>query len=344
MSNVNSEEKYYLEFGLEKDPFPFGVIDKNIFLTPEINRRLKYAKQLITSSNKLLVIASLPGAGKSLLAEKLLVLADKDWQSCSLIADEKMDIESLAFKLIQQLLPEQKIDSKLSISMLHKYLETSYKEEVLPVLLIDDAEKLKFETLQFVLQLADLRYNDAMFRIVLFANESISETFTKAGLKELADDTVHFLHMPGFRQDQIRTYLKYRFSSCGENIELPFTDEDITYIHSVSGGLAGGVNFVARQLMLESSIDKKPQKSYAKLSVLLSFIVLVLAGYISLNKSEIDTVDAVKVSNTKTPQSDTNVIGNHSPDAANDLVILGDSISLKLSEFQISNNSSTGDQ
>ena len=342
MSKINSEEKYYLDFGLEKDPFPIGIIDKNIFLTPEINRRLKYAKQVVADSNELLVISSLSGAGRSLLAQKLLVLADKDWQCCSLIADEQMDIETLSFQLVQQLLPDQQIESKQSISMLHKYLEISYKEKIVPVLLIDDADKLSFDTLQFLLQLADLRYDEAMFRIVLFANEAITESLAKAGLKELADDTVQFINMPGFRLDQIEPYLKYRFSSCGENIAVPFTDEDISYIHSVSGGLAGGINIAARQLMIDSLKKTKPQKSYAGVSLLLTVIVLVLAGFIYFGKSETDATKATQVSIPEIALP--TVSDKHSPDITNELLELGDSISLRLSELQISDKIPSGDQ
>ena len=58
MKNSISENKYYLEYGLDKDPFPLDVIDKNIYLTPEINRRLKEAKQHIKASEKALLINS----------------------------------------------------------------------------------------------------------------------------------------------------------------------------------------------------------------------------------------------------------------------------------------------
>ena len=74
MNTSTSNDQYFLEYGLERDPFPKDVIDKNIFLTPEINRRLKQAKQHIKSSDKLLLISSAPGSGKSLLAQKLIIL------------------------------------------------------------------------------------------------------------------------------------------------------------------------------------------------------------------------------------------------------------------------------
>ena len=265
---------------MERDPFPPGILDKNIFLTPEINRKLKQAKQHVSESQKVLLIASPSGAGKSLLAKKFLVLKETDWRPCLVKAEIDTDIESLAHSLVGQLLPEQHEKGPQTISMLHKYLEQSYKEETRPVIVIDDADKLPKKTLQFLLQLADLRYNESLFRILLFANESISETLEKAGVKELAADTINILTMLSFTSEQIRGYLKYKFSSCGDNIEIPFNDVEIEYIYKASGGLAGGINILAREMMQEAQGENKTGNKSIGVASLLSVILLTVVAYL----------------------------------------------------------------
>lgn len=279
MGKSISEDKYYLEYGLEKDPFPEDVIDKNIYLTPEINRRLKEAKQHIKASEKALLISSAPGSGKSLLAQKLLILKEKDWQVSLTTAHSDSEPEVIAQSIIQQLLPDKEIGIPQATSMLHKYLEQSYQEKLLPVIVIDDAHKLSFDTLQFLLQLADLRYNDAFFRFVFFANESITETISKPGLKELAEGTIETLSMPCFTKDQIGAYLKYRFSSCGDNIEIPFSESEIEYLHKASGGLPGGVNILARQLLQANLNNDTESKSYGGITLILILLLVSFTGY-----------------------------------------------------------------
>jgi len=188
--------------------------------------------------------------------------------------------ELLAYSVVKQLLPEEHETTVQTISMLHKYLEQSYRKAVAPVIVIDDAHRLPLETLKFVLQLADLRYNEAFFRIVLFANESITETMDKPGLKELAEGMVDIVSMPCFSQEQIRPYFNYRFSSCGDGIELPFTEDDIEYIHKVSAGLPGGANTLARQFMQDALKRGKPGNANGGLVILLSLLLLALAGYL----------------------------------------------------------------
>ena len=280
MKKSISDNDYFLKYGMESDPFPPGILDKNIFLTPEINRRLKQAKKHVSDSQKVLLIASPSGAGKSLLAKKFLVLKESNWRTCLVRAEIDMSIESLAHSLVEQLLPEKNDVTVQAVSMLHKYLEQSHKEETRPVIVIDDADKLPKETLQFLLQLADLRYNESLFRILLFANESISETLEKAGVKELATGIIDVLIMPSFSIEQIRGYLKYKFASCGDNIEIPFNDVEIEYIYKVSGGLAGGINIVARKMMQEALIETRTSHKSTGVMSLVSIIMLALAAYL----------------------------------------------------------------
>ena len=190
MKKPVSNSKYLLKYGLDRDPFPANTTDENIYLTPEINRRLKQIKQHITDSHKLLLVASAAGAGKSLLARKIVVLKEPGWRISLINADADMQADTLANAIVQQLLPAKNENDSQAISVLHKYLEQSYRDKTLPVILIDDADKLSIDTLQFVMQLADLRYNDTLFKVVLFADESINESFEKTGLKELSEGEV----------------------------------------------------------------------------------------------------------------------------------------------------------
>jgi len=279
MKNTFSDNEYYRAYELEKDPFPEDVIDKSIYLTPEINRRLKQAKQHIKTSERVLIISACSGSGKSLLAEKLIILKEADWRVSLIRSSSDMEPDAIAHSIIKQLWPDKDIQIAQSISMMHKYLETAHKEQLLPVIVIDDADKLSFTSLQFILQLADLRYNDSFFRFVLFANESISETIAKPGLVELADGTIESLSMPSFSREQLGAYLKYRFSSCGDLTELPFDESDLNYLHTASSGLPGGINILARRLMQSRLIADEPIRSNSSIYLVIIVLLLGLVGY-----------------------------------------------------------------
>lgn len=277
---ANQETDYYQSFGLDKDPFPEVSADNSIYLTPEINRRLKQAKQHISVGDTLLLISSVPGSGKSLLAEKLLVLKEGDWRTCFVPSREQQSAEDLAFEIIEGLAPGTCENKKTATSLLHKFLETSYKEEITPVIVIDDAHRLPLESLQLVLQLSDLRYQESLFRFVLFANDSIAEILEKPGLRELKDGAIEYFSMPFFNQQQVAAYIKYRFSSCGDDVDHPFDEEDLAYIYKASAGLPEGINILARDLMIKKAAEPEGTGTSSGLNTFLILLVIFLAGYL----------------------------------------------------------------
>jgi len=187
---------------LERDPFPTNWIDKILYLTPEINRCLTQLKELISSSDKLLLITSVPWAGKLTLAEHFESLKDENWMTVRIQVKEKIDINELAHNIIQKLFPDKSFSVDKSVIQVHKFPESCTHNGKILIFIIDDAHKLFLEVLQFLLQLGDLRYSESMFRIVLFADEAINDTLEKQSLKELASDTVHNIHLPSFSIEQ----------------------------------------------------------------------------------------------------------------------------------------------
>lgn len=274
------QENYYLELGLTGDPFADNDDNKNIYLTPQINRRLKQIREHISGNKGLLLVSSLPGAGKSLLAGKLPVLKAPDWQVSIIQANENLDVKRFASRVLLDLTGALVADEGKSVSLLHKHLDTSFKEQKKPVIIVDDADRLNMEMLQFLLQLADLKYNEAQFRVVLFANDAINEQLSKPGLAELSSGNVTSIFMPALSHEQVIAYLKFRVSPHGEWDQLQFEDSTIDYIYRASGGLPGGINFLAREKLQQAQAPVSQKRDYGRSLALFSLFVIALASYI----------------------------------------------------------------
>ena len=225
-----SDANYYNAYGLSADPFVDSGDEKNIFLTPQINRRLKQIREGISTGTGVILVSSLPGAGKSLLAEKLPLLKEKDWEVSLVKGKEDLDSSVFSSRVLMDLTGKLTVDEKMSVSLLHKHLETSFKEEKKPVIIVDDADKLSADMLLFLYQLADLRYNESIFRIVLFANDSISEQLSKPALAELSAGITQTIVMPAFNQEQLIAYMKFRVAPHGEWEQLEFEIPNHLYL------------------------------------------------------------------------------------------------------------------
>jgi type II secretory pathway predicted ATPase ExeA/septal ring-binding cell division protein DamX len=275
MKYPSADSDYYHKYDLARDPFPIHTIDNFLYLTPEFSHRLELIKDLVANSEKMVVVTSSPGAGKTILAHHLGSVNEPNWKINLVRANAGMDIYALADAFIQQIYPDKYDDTTQVVNQLHKYLESVAREEKVPVLIIDDAHTLPFEALEFILQLAAMRYGESLFRFALFADVSINDQLEDPKLKALTTDVLHNIFISPFSEEQTKAYINKRLSSCGEIDEPIFTDEVISHIFEISDGLPRGVNLLARKVMQDADAKKTSQAKHARLAVILGIIVIL---------------------------------------------------------------------
>lgn len=166
------------------------------------NYSLEHIKALIAEGNDLLVITSPASTDRNVLSGQVESIKDKHWTTSLIHADANTNIESLSHEIIEQALPDRVNDNLPVVNQVHRYLEYSAQNGILPVIMIDDAHKLSQEVLEFILQLAELRYADSLFRIVLFADETINEHLDAPGLKKLTAGALHNIHTTSFAKEE----------------------------------------------------------------------------------------------------------------------------------------------
>lgn len=300
----STDKKYYLKYELVRDPFPVDTIDKVLYFTPELNRRLEQLKRLLKASEEILVVISPAGAGKTVIAEHLETLKEPNWMVSLVQGNEDLDMDSLALAILQKVFPGKEFEKSQAVNQIHKFLESLALNGKIPVLIIDDAHKLSFESLQFILQLADLRHQDSLFRIVLFANESINDLFEKQGLKELTSGVLHRINLPPFSKEQTKAYIENRLSLSGKNSENPFSQNDINQIFRISAGLPRSINFLARQLMQYKTEQKssKPGRAGHLLFAVVIIFVLIISSYYYYSINQHTSVDNLDIAIAIPPQ------------------------------------------
>ncbi len=172
------------------------------------NYSLEQIKALIVEGSDLLVITSPASSGKNALSGQVESIRDPYWRTSLVLADANTNIESLSREIIKQALPDQFSDKLPAVSQVHQYLEYSALNGILPVIIIDDAHKLSLEVLEFILQLAALRYAESLFRIVLFADETINEHLDVPQLKNLTAGVLRNIYTTSFTKEEIKEETK----------------------------------------------------------------------------------------------------------------------------------------
>jgi DamX protein len=298
MKYPSTDSDYYRKYGLAKDPFSLHSIDSVLFLTPEHKHRFDLIKDQVVNSKNLVVVISPPGAGKTFMSHNMDSIKEPDWKINLVRANAGMDINTLADAFVQQIFPGKVGEASQVVSQLHKSLELFARKKITLVMVIDDAHKLPVITLKFVLQLAALRYGESLFRFVLFANETINDLLDNPKLKELTADVLQRIYIPSFSEIQTKEYINKRLSLCGLKDEAILTDEDISHIHEISGGLPRGINLLARSAMQDAGMTKASQTQYGRSAIVLGIIVVLTVSAYSLifNKRKVEEITNAAIS------------------------------------------------
>ncbi|MDX1518559.1 MAG: AAA family ATPase [Gammaproteobacteria bacterium] len=294
-----SGRRYYLKFGLERDPFPRDSAEQKVFLTHDMIHCLDQIKAAVDRSDQLVVVASPRGAGKTVLSRYLGFIKSSGWFVGHVPGSRELDREALAYEIIRQHFPERRFARAQAIYLLREFLQLFARNGRTPVVIIDDAHLLQPDTLKFVLEIAGYRQQGAQYRFVLFGDLGIDEKLKDPNLRNLIPARYHHFRIPSLSLQQTRKYLEYRLSLCGELREDPFTDERVQEIFAASAGLPGDIHVPARRIMQEYPIAGSNKQALIQLAATASVCLLVFtAVYSAMNEDYQEKSEQLAVSRT----------------------------------------------
>jgi len=280
---------YYLNFGLERDPFPQKSTEQKVFLTHEMIHCLDQVKASVDNSEQLVLVTSPPRAGKSVLSRYLGFIRSSNWFVGHVQGNRELDKESLAYEIIRQHFPERKFAQSQAVYLLKEFLQLFARNGRTPVVIVDDAHLLSLETLKFILEMAGYHQQEAQYRFVLFGDLSMDERMKTLNLQNHIPGRYHHFRIPSLSLQQTRKYLEYRLSLCGEFREDPFNDERVQEIYIESAGLPGDIHASAKRIMQDHHVKGSARPMLIRAAVTASVCLLVFTGvYSAMNEDFIE--------------------------------------------------------
>lgn len=252
MKKTSADSDYFLRFHLDSDPFSADTWRYEPYLSSSVTRKLEQIGGLL-DANCLVLVTAATGGGKSTIARQIVTLTQDAGITRLVTARPDTGVDALAQMLVQRIPPEATDANVNPVTALHRYLEYCDRNQVRQVFIVDDADRLSEEALEFLLQLSLLRYNETMFHFVLFGNEQMVDQLPESGQSDAGETAVRHVHLPAFTQEETSDYLRHRLATCGWTDDLPFSGPDLEYIQSASGGLPRAINNLARQKLLDIS-------------------------------------------------------------------------------------------
>ena len=253
MSDYNDQplhrlEPAYLEhYDLEEPPFSATIDERFYFSTAEAAQQLSLMVHMTQYSDMVLMVIAEEGMGKTTLLQQYIKSAHDNWHICRINANTLMDKDQLLFRIAEdfglEFLPANSAELQ---EMLYDKLTKLHQNDVLPVIIVDDAHELPIDAISQLFIMAEIKAGDVtMVHVVLFAEPSLEKTISASTARKIRERIGHSFELTPYDETDTAEYILSRMTIAGLRGENPFSTKVLRQIHKQSQGIPAQINELA---------------------------------------------------------------------------------------------------
>lgn len=243
---------YLKHFGLTHDPFlltPSTFFYCQIAQYEKVFGMIKFA--LKERDGFFLVVAEV-GLGKTLLARRVLKALDNEEYHVCYVYNPAVSVASLS-QLIGTELGIISHNQENIYSLIHERLIQLSSENKKIVLILDEAQSMSDEGLEFVRLLTNLETESfKLMQVIMLAQPEILSRLKQKNLRQLAHRMVYFFQLEPLNFPEVCNYIHQRMSLSGESRDFIFPETSKKAIWLVSKGNPRKINIIAKRALLSA--------------------------------------------------------------------------------------------
>jgi len=249
---------YLDHFHLKEEPFSTSPNPRFLFMSPMHHVAVQKIRYVVAAHKGLAVCFSQqPGMGKTTLARLLYQgFLDDGYRVIFLTNPSFPTSNQLLRAVIQEFRVTRTARSYLDLLNLFKaflYEEAIQRKQTL-VLLIDEAQTLRFQLLELLRQIVNYESNDQKFlQVVLFAQEEFRTALHRA--RNLESRMVMAATLEALTLADTQQMLRFRWQVAG-GAEFPFSDEAVQAIYEAARGVPRSAVILADNALLAAALRK----------------------------------------------------------------------------------------
>lgn len=219
-------------FGFKRHPFPPACAPEPLFRSDVIEAALEQTRNALQSRLHVLVTAP-AGLGKSSFCRLLLAeLNPRDFRPVYLIG-QPVGLSDLLRSVAEGLGLESSARKGKAAQLLSEGLDKMAGSGPHPVLILDEAQQLPVEGVEFLRLLAE-SHNRTLLSLVLVADETFARLLGRPALAPLAGRLSLRVKIPPLTPDHAADFVELAFASAGmKNILAP---DALPALHTASAG------------------------------------------------------------------------------------------------------------
>ena len=251
---------YLAHFALKEEPFSTVPSPRYLFLTPMHATALTKSQFIVEARKGLTVIFGEPGMGKSSLARLLhQKFLDRGFTSVLLTNPQYPTPNALLRTIIQEFqLPRTARAYKDNLDLFKAHL---YEQAVVQgrtvVLILDEAQTLRFPALELLRQLINYETNEQkLLQLVLFAQDELRLKLAHARGRSFRSRIAMASTLDRLAPDEIEKMIHFRWQVASGGNSHPFDAEALKAIFEHSQGVPREANILADNSLLLAYLRK----------------------------------------------------------------------------------------
>jgi general secretion pathway protein A len=242
---------YTQHFHLSEPPFSIVPNPRFLYLSAQHREALAHLLYGIGVGGGFVVLTGEVGTGKTTLCRCLLDQLPED-VDLALIFNPRLNSRELLAGICDELRIAHpgKASLKQLIDLLNHHLLEAHARGRRTIVLIDEAQNLRFDVLEQIRLLTNLETNQAkLLQIILVGQPELNRVLERPNLRQLAQRITARYHLRPLSRRETGDYLRHRLAVAGNRDRL-FTRAAIRAIHARAGGIPRLVNLIADRALL----------------------------------------------------------------------------------------------
>ncbi len=243
----------YLEhFGFTEKPFGISPDPSFYYESAEHKQAIDYLTFFIAQQEGFALIYGDVGSGKTTISRIFLNTLDSGTYNTALILNPVADEAEFMKEVLRELRVEDIPETKKELyDTLRLYLLEEFQRGKVNVLIIDEAQLLSYELLEFIRLLSNIETDkQKILHTVFFAQPEFLDKLKDPLMRHLSQRiTVTYCIKP-LTYAEVKAYINYRLFKAGAKGPLEFQDRAMKLIHTASRGYPRLINYICDRCLL----------------------------------------------------------------------------------------------
>jgi general secretion pathway protein A len=245
---------YLSHFKLTKAPFGMTPDPEFLYWTISNREALSGITYAILENKGFVILTGEAGTGKTTLLSRAIRVIPASRAVFSVVLNPTLNaeefLESALIDFGLENLPSSKVHRLLR---LQEFVTRAHSEDRTCVLVVDEAHKLSAEVLEEIRLLTNFENADRkLLQIVLAGQTELRALLNREDLRQLKQRIAVRFDLRPLSGQEVAHYMCFRWAKAGGSGELPFSDEAVGIIGSVSRGVPRVINALCDNALLLS--------------------------------------------------------------------------------------------